>query len=478
MNAQIVKSQQFKSQTDTLIIGAENFPKEILLSEQEQKYLTEQLKKKVDTIIFNRYTHKIIVSDLQYSKIKNTAEAARIAGASAVKLLSDNNNELQIVDSKDAKSSLFAAEGAVLASYKFLEYYKNPDKKASKLKTISIVSKTISDAEIQEQNNLNEAVFFARDIAQSPYAKLNAVKFGKLISEAGKSAGFKVENLTKKQIEALQMGGLLGVNQGSDTPPVFSIMTWKPENAVNKKPLIFIGKGVMFDTGGVYTKAYPHMNDMKLDKSGAAAVSGLMLALAKNKIPVHAVALVAATDNAVDAKSYVPGDVLRMHNGMFVEVLHTDAEGRLTLADALSYADKYKPELVFDIATLTGAAAAAIGTEGCVVMGTADDKHFTMLEQSGNEVYERTVRFPQWDEYDKMLESNIADLKNIGGTEAGAITAGKFLSHFTTAPWIHIDIAGPAILKSTDAYRTVGGNGFGTRLLYKFVKNYIEKKSK
>ncbi len=472
----IILSEFYNSKTDTLILGAEQNLAQFALTKSESSFLKAQVEKKKDQIIIQRYTTKLIFANLKDSKIKNLQEAARVAGSKAVAQMSDNCSELRIIDNLDETLALHAAEGAVLASYKYLKFYKEPGKKASKLKTISLVSKTISVDEVTEQNYLNEAVFFARDIAQSPYAELNALQFAELVSETGKKTGFKVENLTKKQIEALHMGGLLGVNQGSETPPVFSIMTWKHEKAVNANPLIFIGKGVMFDTGGVYNKPYPHMNDMKLDKSGAAAVSGLMMALAKNKIPVYAIALVAATNNAIDAKSYVPGDVLRMHNGLFVEVIHTDAEGRLTLGDALSYADKFKPELVMDIATLTGAAAAAIGTEGCVVMGTAPDEQFNLLEKSGHEVYERTVRFPFWDEYDKSLDSNIADLKNIGGSDAGAIIAGKFLARFTTSPWIHIDIAGPAILKATEAYRTVSGNGFGTRLLYRFVKNYVAGK--
>ena len=161
-----------------------------------------------------------------------------------------------------------------------------------------------------------------------------------------------------------------------------------------------------------------------------------------------------------------------MHNGLFVEVLNTDAEGRLILADALSYAQKDDPELVIDIATLTGSAAVALGTEAAVVMGTADDTIFNRLEKSGEDVYERVVRFPFWDEYKEMLKSDIADIKNIGGREAGAVTAGKFLEYFTAYPWIHIDIAGPAMLSKKSSYRTVGGSGYGVRLLYDFLKNY------
>jgi len=212
---------------------------------------------------------------------------------------------------------------------------------------------------------------------------------------------------------------------------------------------------------------------MKFDMAGAAAVAGAMKAVSENRLPLHIIALIPATDNAVDAKSYVPGDVIKMHNGLFVEVLNTDAEGRLILADALSYAQKYNPELVLDLATLTGAAAYCIGTQASVVMGTAEDTVFSNLEKSGENVYERVVKFPFWDEYKEMIKSNIADIKNIGGSEAGAITAGKFLEYFTDYPWVHIDIAGPAIINKKEAYRTEGGSAYGVRLLYDFFKNMV-----
>jgi len=209
---------------------------------------------------------------------------------------------------------------------------------------------------------------------------------------------------------------------------------------------------------------------MKLDMAGAASVIGAFYAIAKNKLPVNIIGLIPSTDNLVNSQAYVPGDIIKMHNGLFVEVLNTDAEGRLILADALSFAQNYEPELVIDLATLTGSAAVAIGTYGAVVMGTADESNFDSIIQSGNNVYERLVRFPFWDEYGELLKSSIADLKNIGGSEAGAVTAGKFLEHFTNYPWIHIDIAGPAILEKNDSYRTAGGSAFGVRLLYDFFK--------
>ena len=268
------------------------------------------------------------------------------------------------------------------------------------------------------------------------------------------------------------MGGLLAVNKGSQDPPTFNILEYKAKNAKNKKPLILVGKGVVYDTGGLSLKPTPNsMDTMKCDMAGAAAVAGAMYAVAKAKLPVHVIGLIPATDNRPGEKAYTPGDVITMYSGLTVEVLNTDAEGRMILGDALSYAKKFNPELVIDLATLTGAAVAAIGTFGSVVMGTGENK-MDKLKQSGDHVFERLAEFPFWEEYDELIKSDIAEIKNIGGPYGGSITAGKFLHRFTDYPWIHIDIAGPAFLNASDSYRGKGGTGVGVRLLFDFIKNY------
>jgi leucyl aminopeptidase len=204
---------------------------------------------------------------------------------------------------------------------------------------------------------------------------------------------------------------------------------------------------------------------------GAAAVAATIKAIAEAKLPVYVIGLIPATDNRPGQKAYAPQDVITMHNGMTVEVLNTDAEGRMILADALSYAKQYKPRLVIDLATLTGAAWAAIGQYGIVGMGNAFRETFDRLKESGQNTYERIVEFPFWDEYGELLKSDVADLKNIGGKVAGAITAGKFLEHFTDYKYIHLDIAGPAYIPSTDSYRGKNGTGVGVRLLFDYFKN-------
>ena len=205
-------------------------------------------------------------------------------------------------------------------------------------------------------------------------------------------------------------------------------------------------------------------------------MTGILYAVAKLKLPVHVVGLIPATDNRPGGNALAPGDILTMYDGTTVEVLNSDAEGRLILGDALSYAKKYKPQLVMDFATLTGAAARAIGQYGTVFMGNADEATKKQLTDSGNTTYERLVEFPMWDEYGDMLKSDRADLKNVSaGPVGGAITAGKFLERFTDYPWLHFDIAGPAFLSGSDSYRGKNATGVGIRLIFDFLKKQIAK---
>ena len=214
------------------------------------------------------------------------------------------------------------------------------------------------------------------------------------------------------------------------------------------------------------------MENMKLDMGGAALMGSVIYAVANAKLPVHIIALMPATDNRLNGNAYVSGDVIKMHNGLTVEVINTDAEGRMILADALSYAQKYNPGLVIDAATLTGSAGRAIGKYGVVAMQAKAGEAMQQLKVSGDKTYERVAEFPFWDEYAELMKSDIADLKNSGPPEAGMITEGKFLEKFTDYPFIHLDIAGVAFAEKRDSYRNLGGTGFGVRLLFDFIENY------
>ena len=396
-------------------------------------------------------------------------EALRVIGSTIQLQIAKTVSTLQLLGAESAVLPL--AEGVILSNYQFLKYCSDRNEQVFKLSTLQfpqeVASKTISELE-----NSCKVVYWSRDMVNEPVSYLTAEKLSEEIVEAGINAGFSVNVLEKSQIEALKMGGLLGVNRGSMDPPTFTIATYCHPEAVNEKPIVLVGKGVVYDTGGLSLKPTPgSMDCMKSDMAGAAAVAGAIYLAALQQLKINLVVLIPATDNRPGMDAYTPGDILTMHNGSTVEVLNTDAEGRLILADALAYSAKYDPEIVIDAATLTGAAVRAIGTHASVIMGNAADSYFNELEKAGNAVHERVVRFPFWDEYLTEMKSPIADLKNIGSGNAGMITAGKFLEHFVKAPYIHMDVAGPTWLDAKDSYRSKGGTGAGVRLLYQFLKN-------
>jgi len=397
------------------------------------------------------------------------AELYRKEGAKIASKIEDLEQKVCVTG--NLSSLPFLVEGLALASYKFTKYFTD-EKKRKAIQEILVDSK-LSENQLSELNATIKAVFWARDMVNEPVSYLTAEKLSDEIKNLEKQAKLSVSVLGKAQIEALKMGGLLAVNKGSIDPPTFTIVEYKPENAKNKKPIVLVGKGVVYDTGGLSLKPTAgSMDVMKSDMGGAAAVIGAIYLAAMQEIDVHVIALVPATDNRPGLNAYAPGDVITMYDGTTVEVLNTDAEGRMILADALAYSKKYDPELVIDAATLTGAALRAIGHHAAIVMGNADQSKFDALVEAGNTTFDRVVQFPFWDEYYDEMKSKIADLKNIGGPNAGMISAGKFLEHFVKAPYIHMDIAGPAWLDATSTYHTAGGTGAGVRVLVEFLKNY------
>ena len=377
-------------------------------------------------------------------------------------------SRITLVDlTENQEAGLYVLEGLVLGNYQFTKYFTNPKHKRSLLEYF-VISRC-SDEQLDHLNAAFDGTVRARDLSNEPLSTLTAARYAEIMKEWGGELGIKVTVLEKKQIESLKMGGLLAVNRGSIDPPTFTIMEWSPEDAINEKPVVLVGKGVVYDTGGLSLKPTANSMDfMKVDMAGSAAVVGAMVALAETKLPIRVIGLVPATDNRPGENAYAPGDVIKMFDGTTVEVLNTDAEGRMIMADALAYAKKFDPELVIDLATLTGSAAMAIGKYGVVAMGNADEPVWKELHRAADSVHERLAVFPFWSEYRELLDSDIADLKNIGGPEGGAITAGKFLEHFTDYPYVHFDIAGPAWLKKKDKYRTKNATGVGVRLLFEY----------
>jgi len=448
--------------------------KNIDLSKDESEFVKREHRAKHNIIEINRYKNRIYIVYGDFSGTKAARlEDFRKQGNDTQILLNKARIERVVISAINATQEeiLAFAEGLLLSNYQFLKYKKEADKKENKLEQIDIYADAVSEEDIDMLRIVVEAVYNARDMVNEPVSFLTAMQFAEEIKALGKESKAKVEVFNKKKIESLKMGGLLAVNLGSIDPPTFSVMEWKPKNKVNKKPYVFVGKGVVYDTGGLSLKPSNFMDTMKCDMAGGAAVAAAMYAIASAKLPVWVVALIPATDNRPDGNAYTPGDVITMYDGSTVEVLNTDAEGRMILADALSYAKNYNPELVIDMATLTGAAARAIGPQAMVGMSVKSADEFDQLQRAGDQVHERIVEFPMWDDYKEQIKSEIADLKNIGGVDAGAITAGKFLEHFTDYPYIHLDIAGPAFIGKKDSYRGIQGTGVGVRLLFDFIKS-------
>lgn len=472
--SEILLKNKIQAATHTLVITSK-FNNELGLPDKVNDYIASELKKEgKKTLVYNyigRYISILVVdSKKDYNSL---TELVRRHGAGLADALNTHKAaEVYIFNqTKHQDLSLAAAEGMSLGNYQFVKH-KPGNKINNTLKTIIIANSLIKQNKVNELNIVCRATGFARDLVNEPVNILNATGLANAFKQMGKEAGFNVEVLNKKKIVELKMGGLLSVNAGSVDEPTFTIMEHKPRGAKNKKPYVLVGKGVVYDTGGLSLKPTPNSMDlMKCDMAGAAAVGAAMYAIAKANLKVHVIGLVPATDNRPGFNAFAPGDIITMMDGSTVEMLNSDAEGRMILADALHYAKRYKPELTIDIATLTGAAMAAIGTSGVVGMGTAGNRQKTKLQASGLNVHERIAEFPFWDDFADLMKSDIADQKNIGGPLAGAITAGKFLEKFTDYPYYHLDIAGPAFIPAKDGYRPKGATGVGVRLFFDFFKN-------
>jgi leucyl aminopeptidase len=370
------------------------------------------------------------------------------------------------------------AFGARLRSYRFDKYRtkEKPDKKPT-LEELAILVEDPSAAKraFQPLEKVAEAIFFSRDIISEP---ANVI-YPETLAEAARSAeklGVEVEVLDERQMKKLGMNALLGVGQGSVRPPRLVVMQWKGNpKAKNPAPLAFIGKGVTFDTGGISIKAAGGMEDMKWDMAGSGVVIGLMRALAGRKAKVNAVGVAGLVENMPSGSAQRPGDIVASMSGQTIEVLNTDAEGRLVLADALWYChQRFKPQLMVDLATLTGAIIVSLGSEHAGLFSNNDELAERLLS-AGKEVGEKLWRMPLAEAYDKLMDSDAADVKNIAGREAGSITAAQFLQRFVNGvPWAHLDIAGTTWSKKDAPTVPKGATAFGLRLLDRFIAEHYE----
>ncbi len=378
----------------------------------------------------------------------------------------------------DTELAARAGLGAILRAYRF-ETYKTSKKTTEGPSKLVISTRAVAGARKRfgELNHVVNGTVLARDLVNEPANILTPPEFAKRAKQLGK-LGVKVEVLSEAQMKKLGMGSLLGVGQGSVQPSQMVVMQWNGAAGVkskSKKPLAFIGKGVCFDTGGISIKPAAGMEDMKGDMGGAAAVTGLMHALAARKAKANVVGVIGLVENMPDGNAQRPGDIVTSMSGQTIEVLNTDAEGRLVLADALWYTQqRFKPQFMINLATLTGAILIALGQE-YAGMFTNNDKLAEQLVEIGNQEGEKVWRMPMCDNFDKMIDTPNADMKNIAGRYAGSSTAAQFLQRFTNGvPWVHLDIAGTAMGSPKTAINRSWASGYGVRLLDRLVKNHYE----
>jgi leucyl aminopeptidase len=410
-------------------------------------------------------------------------EWMKLGGALAGKLSAGSQASIILdLEGKEvsAENAANFALGATLRGYAF-DKYKTKKAEGESAKPSKLTKLTIQCADpagakkaFSGKQGIADGVSLARDLVNEPANILGTVEFA-AAAKALEKLGVAVEILGDKEMKKLGMGALLGVAQGSVRPPRLVIMRWNG-GKLKDKPIAFVGKGVVFDSGGVSIKPAAGMEDMKGDMGGAAAVTGLMHALASRKAKANVIGMIGLVENMVDGNAQRPGDIVTSMSGQTIEVLNTDAEGRLVLADALHYCNtRFKPAFMVNLATLTGAIMVALGQEYAGLFSN-NDELATRLFEAGTVTGEKVWRMPMAAEYDKLIDSKNADMKNIGGRNGGSITAAQFLKRFVgDTPWAHLDIAGTAMGSPSSEINTSWGSGFGVRLLNELVAAHYEK---
>ena len=414
---------------------------------------------------------------------QTTAEKIRRAAGQAIQLIAEKKfGQMAFAlppgtgGSDYAAQVQAAAEGLLLASYRYDLFLGGKSKDSRKLpKAVSLVIEAEHDkkgceAAVEKAQKLCRAVVLTRDLVNAPGNIKSPAFLAEQARAAANESGLKCKILGQKELAKEGCGALLGVAQGSVREPRLIILEHHGGRK-DEAPVALVGKGVTFDSGGISLKSADKMDEMKMDMGGGAAVIGTMLAASLLELPVNLVGIVPAAENMPSGTAYRPGDILTSLSGQTIEVLNTDAEGRLILADALTYAKRYQPKLVIDLATLTGACIIALGHQATAVLGNDQDLVQSLLD-AGEKSGERLWQLPLWDEYDQLIKSSVADVKNTGGRPAGTITAAAFLKKFANDfRWAHLDIAGTAWRDLDQPYIPKGGTGVGVRLLIEFLHN-------
>ena len=454
-----------------------NLKKHISISEftyMQDLLKSSDLNKKLLVFEINSKKKIVLISikaNLKNSEIENLG--AKFYGTIHNKKNSEYFINSETIISKQRNFICYFLHGVKLKSYEFLKY---KTKKKTRSVLLNIIGK--HKPSIQDQlrfKSLEEGTFFARDLVSEPGNILHPDEYAKRINSL-KKLGLKINIYDEKKLKKLGMNALLGVGQGSIRGSYLVTMEWKGLKN-NSKPLAFVGKGVCFDTGGISLKPAKFMEDMTYDMAGSAVVVGLMKNLALRKAKINAVGVVGLVENMPGGNAQRPGDIVKSYSGKTVEILNTDAEGRLVLADAITYTEKkFKPKFIIDLATLTGAIIVSLGSEYAGLFSN-DDKLSKQLIKVGEDVEEKVWRMPLNKNYDKLINSKNADMQNInyvGG--AGSTTAAQFLQRFilNKTSWAHLDIAGMAFSKYGGALNSGGATGFGVRLLNQLIEEYYE----
>ena len=405
-----------------------------------------------------------------------TATTSRDLGA---KTFSADVYGLEVEGLDPAEAGRAFVEGLLLGSYQFNQYRTQDQDKRKSLDGVVLLAEDKAQSDMLKKaiasgEAIGQSVCFSRDLVTTPANDMTPSILAEQARKMAEEVGLTCKILNEKDMAKLGMGALLGVAQGclKDEPPRFIILEHMP-NGTKEAPLVLVGKAVTFDSGGISIKPSEGMEKMKYDMAGGAAVIGAMRAIASLNLPINVVGLVPATENMPSGDAIHPGDVLKSLNGLTIEIITTDAEGRLILADALAYAERYKPAAVVDLATLTGACVIALGNHAIGLM-TNNDEFGERVRAAGERAAERAWKLPLWDEYAEQIKSDIADIKNSGGRPGGTITAASFLSKFTkNYPWTHLDIAGTAWDDKGKPHVPKGATGVGVRLLVELAKDFV-----
>ncbi len=459
--------------------------KEIIMFLEKQKQKGIFKGEKLTTTTYNNEKNNYLFIGLGNKKEKNP-DLLRKASALGVKHAKKNKTKKyffktseEIITNPYELQAII--EGAMLGKYDY-DQYKNKKEITKEPEEMIITTKTTNNEIIKQANKIikkamiiSESVNLVRNMVNEPASNKPPKKVVEQAKKLGKKHGFKVTSLGKKQLQKLGMNAMLAVNRASNNEPQLCILELNPDK--KEKPVVIIGKGVTFDAGGLQIKPDEYMLEMKSDMAGAATVLGVITALSRMKYNKRVIGIMGLVENLIGPEAYKPNDIIKAYNGKTIEVMHTDAEGRLVLADAISFAEKnYNPKAIIDFATLTGACLMALGYRVAGLMGN-NEELIKKLKESSEKTDELLWQLPLYNHYKKMMKGTITDLRNIhkspGKYGPGAITAAAFLNEFVTekTPWAHLDIAGTAFSKEKTEYVPEGGTGWGVRLMIDFFNN-------